>query len=192
MEAVVGFVAGVGGGLALGMVLGRFGWLREILMPYLVAIYGIPRPALAPLFVLWFGIGVTSKVVLIVSLVYFVLVLYVVAGTRHVNPDLLRLAQTLGASASQIVAKIVIPSLLPWVFAGMKLGLGLAVIGAVVGEIISSEAGLGHYILASAYRADTEGIYVGLLALGMMSWVLVYSTERLDRRLFHWRHDVSF
>lgn len=191
VETVTGFFFGVVGGVSFGILLGMMPRLRQILMPYLLAIYGIPRPALAPIFVLWFGVGLFSKIVLIVSLVYFLLLIYVLVGIRAINPLLLRFARTTGASRTQIVTKIVIPSVMPYIFAGMKLGIGLAVVGAVVGEIIASRAGLGHYIYQAAQRADSEGVYVGLAALGVVSVFLVLGMEQLDRRLFHWRQDVK-
>jgi NitT/TauT family transport system permease protein len=191
VETLVGFVFGVIGGVALGILLGMTRTPRQILMPYLMAIYGIPRPALAPIFVLWFGIGLFSKVVLIISLVYFLLLVYVIVGIQAINPALVQVARTAGASRLQIVTKIVIPSVMPYIFAGMKLGMGLAIVGAVVGEIIASRVGLGHYIYQAAQRADTEGIYVGLAALGLISVCLVLGMERLDRRLFHWRHEPT-
>lgn len=191
VETITGFVFGVIGGVALGILLGMTRRVRQILMPYLLAIYGIPRPALAPIFVLWFGIGLFSKIILIVSLVYFLLLIYVIVGIRAINPALLRLARTAGAGRMQIISKIVIPSIMPYIFAGMKLGIGLAIVGAVVGEIIASRVGLGHYIYQAAQRADTQGIYVGLAALGLISVCLVLGMERLDRRLFHWRQELT-
>ena len=191
VETMVGFFFGVIGGVAFGILLGMTPRLCQILMPYLLAIYGIPRPALAPIFVLWFGIGLFSKVVLIISLVYFLLLIYVIVGIRAINPLLLRFVRTTGASRTQIITKIVIPSVMPYIFAGMKLGIGLAVVGAVVGEIIASRVGLGHYVYQAAQRADSEGVYVGLAALGVMSVFLVLGMEQLDRRLFHWRQDVK-
>ena len=191
VETVAGFIVGVIGGVAFGILLGMTPRLRQILMPYLLAIYGIPRPALAPIFVLWFGIGLFSKIVLIVSLVYFLLLIYVIVGIRAINPLLLRFARTTGASRGQVITKIVIPSIMPYIFAGMKLGIGLAIVGAVVGEIIASRVGLGHYIYQSAQRANSVGVYVGLAALGVMSVVFVLGMEQLDRRLFHWRQDVK-
>jgi NitT/TauT family transport system permease protein len=104
---------------------------------------------------------------------------------------LLRFAQTTGASSPQIISKIMIPSVMPYIFAGMKLGIGLAIVGAVVGEIIASRLGLGHYIYQAAQRGDTQGVYVGLAALGIMSFFLVFGMEWLDRRLFHWRQEVT-
>ena len=138
----------------------------------------------------WFGIGIVSKVALIVSLVYFVVLIYVLDGVRHINPDLLRFASTAGATRTQVLFKITLPSLLAWISASMKLGMSLAIIGAVVGEVVASDAGLGHYILQASYQVDTEGVYVGLTALAVMGWALVYSMERLDRRLFHWQREV--
>jgi NitT/TauT family transport system permease protein len=191
LETVIGFFFGVVGGVAFGVMLGMTRRLRLILMPYLLAIYGIPRPALAPIFVLWFGIGLLSKIVLIVSLVYFLLLVYVLVGIRAINPLLLRFVRTTGASRTQVITKVVIPSVMPYIFAGMKLGIGLAVVGAVVGEIIASRVGLGHYIFQAAQSGDSEGVYVGLAALGVMSVVLVFGMEQLDRRLFHWRQEVK-
>jgi NitT/TauT family transport system permease protein len=191
VETVTGFFFGVIGGVAFGILLGMTPRLRQILMPYLLAIYGIPRPALAPIFVLWFGIGLFSKIVLIVSLVYFLLLIYVIVGIRAINPLLLQFARTTGASRTQIITKIVIPSVMPYIFAGMKLGIGLAIVGAVVGEIIASRVGLGYYVYQAAQRADSEGVYVGLAALGVVSVFFVFGMEQLDRRLFHWRQDVK-
>ena len=191
-ETMLGFAVGVIGGIVFGITLAYMHRLRAILMPYLVAIYGIPRPALAPLFVIWFGIGIVSKILLIASLVYFVVLLYVLDGLRQVSPQLLHMASAVGASKRQVLFKITIPFLLPWISASMKLGISLAIIGAVVGEIVASESGLGHYILQASYRVDTEGVYVGLTALAVMSWFLVFSLARLDRRLFRWRREIEF
>jgi NitT/TauT family transport system permease protein len=189
-ETLAGFFAGVLGGVIFGVLLMYLHRTRDILMPYLAAIYGIPRPAMAPLFVIWFGIGIVSKIMLIVSLVYFVVLIYVLDGARHIDPVLLRFASTTGASRMQVLFKITLPSLLSWISASMKLGISLAIIGAVVGEIVASDAGLGHFILQASYQVDTEGVYVGLCALAAMGWVLVYSMERLDRRLFSWHREV--
>ena len=190
-ETLVGFAIGLLGGVIFGILLAFLHRTREILMPYLVAIYGIPRPALAPLFVIWFGIGLISKIVLIVSLVYFVVLIYVLDGVNHINPTLLRFASTTGATRSQILMKITLPSLFSWISASMKLGMSLAIIGAVVGEVVAANAGLGYYILRASYQMDTEGVYVGLTILAILGWVLVYLMERLDRHLFHWQREIS-
>ena len=190
LETITGFIAGVIGGLALGIALGMMPRVREVVMPYLMAIYGIPRPALAPIFVLWFGIGLFSKIALIFSLVYFLIVIYVIAGYAAVNPKLIDLSKISGAKNHQIMTKIIIPSMLPYIFAGMKLGVGLAIIGAVVGEIIASDSGMGYYVFQSSQLADTEGIYVGLAGLGVFSLVLALGMEWIDRHFFHWRTDT--
>jgi len=146
---------------------------------------------MAPIFVLWFGIGIVSKMMLIFSLVYFILVVYVLAGFSQINQNLVRLAGTVGASRLQVLVKIIIPSVLPSIFAGMKLGIGLAIVGAVVGEFISSDKGLGNYILRSSHSGDTVGIYVGLLGLGVISLFLVWIMEAFDRRLFGWQREFK-
>jgi NitT/TauT family transport system permease protein len=189
-ETLLGFLVGLAGGVVFGLLLAFLHRTREVLMPYLVAIYGIPRPALAPLFVIWFGIGIVSKVMLIVSLVYFVVLIYVLDGIRHINPTLLRFASTTGASSTQVLLKITLPSLLSWISASMKLSMSLAIIGAVVGEVVAANAGLGYYILRASYQSDTAGVYVGLTVLAIIGWVLVYAMERLDRRLFHWQREI--
>ena len=189
-ETLAGFVVGMLGGVVFGILLAFLHRTREILMPYLVAIYGIPRPAMAPLFVIWFGIGMVSKVMLIVSLVYFVALIYVLDGVRHMNPVLLQFASTTGATRMQVLMKITLPSLLSWISASMKLGMSLAIIGAVVGEVVAANRGLGYYILQASYQMDTVGVYVGLTALAIMGWALVYAMERLERRFLHWQHDV--
>jgi NitT/TauT family transport system permease protein len=190
-ETLVGFSVGLLGGVVFGLLLAFLHRTREILMPYLVAIYGIPRPAMAPLFVIWFGIGLISKVMLIVSLVYFVVLIYVLDGVRHINPVLLRFASTTGASRTQVLMKITLPSLFSWISASMKLGMSLAIIGAVVGEVVAANEGLGYYILRASYQMDTDGVYVGLTVLALMGWVLVYLMERLDRHLFHWQREIT-
>lgn len=186
-ETAVGFAIGVLGGIIFGVALGFMRPLREILMPYLQAIYGIPRPALAPVFVLWFGVGILSKMVLIFSLVYFVVLIYVIAGFANINQNHIRLSATIGATYLQVLYKIILPTILPSIFEGMRLGIGLAIVGAVVGEFISSDAGLGHYILQSSFRGDTVGIYAGLAGLGVISVTFVASMNSADRRLFPWR-----
>ena len=191
-EIAAGFLGGTVGGILFGLVLGFMPRLRRVLMPYLQAIYGVPRPAMAPIFVLWFGIGVISKIVLIFSLVYFILIVYVLAGFRQINPDLIGLANTVGASRPQILLKIIIPSLLPSIFAGMKLGIGLAIVGAVVGEFIASQAGLGYFVLQASFSGDTVGIYAGLTGLAIISLLLVAGMELLDRRFFGWQQELRF
>ncbi len=189
-ETLAGFVVGMIGGVAFGILLAFLHRTREILMPYLVAIYGIPRPAMAPLFVIWFGIGMVSKVMLIVSLVYFVALIFVLDGVRHMNLVLLQFASTTGATRMQVLMKITLPSLLAWISASMKLGMSLAIIGAVVGEVVAANQGLGYYILQASYQMDTPGVYVGLTALAIIGWALVYAMERLERRFFYWQRQV--
>ncbi|MBI4271798.1 MAG: ABC transporter permease [Candidatus Rokubacteria bacterium] len=189
-EMVLGFLAGALTGLLCGLVLGAFPLARHTLMPYLAAIYSIPRPALAPLFVLWFGVGFLSKLVLVVTLVYFVFLLHVVAGLQTIEARHVDWLRTLGASRRQVLQRVGIPHLLPWLFASTKLGLALALIGAIVGEFISSRAGLGFVMMHAAENLDREGVLSGIVVLSGVVMGIIIPLSALERRLFRWQVDV--
>ncbi len=189
-ETVLGFAAGAIAGVICGLLLARFGLVRLTLMPYLEAVYAIPRPALAPLFVLWFGVGFTSKLILVITLVYFVFLLHVLAGLQTTDPKLVDWLRTLGATRGQILQQVGVPHLLPWLFAATKLGLALALIGAIVGEFISSRAGLGFLMLRAADQLDTEGVLAGVVLLSALVMLVMLPLGTLERRLFRWQPDV--
>ena len=185
-EMVSGFFAGAIAGIACALLFVRFTLLRLALMPFLSAFYAIPRPALAPLFVLWFGVGFASKLVLVVTLVYFVFLLHVLAGVQGIDRGHLDWVRTLGASRTQALRTVGIPHLLPWLFASTKLGLALALIGAIVGEIISSRAGLGFVMMHAAHSMDTDGVMSGIFVLSLIVVAIVLPLGALERRLFRW------
>jgi len=185
-ETVSGFFAGAVAGIACALLFVRFTLLRLTLMPFLSAFYAIPRPALAPLFVLWFGVGFASKLVLVVTLVYFVFLLHVIAGVQGIDRGHVNWVRTLGASRAQVLRTVGIPHLLPWLFASTKLGLALALIGAIVGEIISSRAGLGFIMMHAAHTLDTDGVMSGIFVLSLIVVAIVLPLGALERRLFRW------
>jgi NitT/TauT family transport system permease protein len=189
-EMVFGFLAGAVTGCLCGLALGWSPVARLTVMPYLAAIYSIPRPALAPLFVLWFGVGFLSKLILVVTLVYFVFLLHVVAGMQTVEARYVDWMRTLGASRMQILRRVGVPHLLPWLFASTKLGLALALIGAIVGEFISSRAGLGFAMMHAAENLDREGVLSGIFVLSVIVLAIVVPLSALERRLFRWQVDV--
>jgi NitT/TauT family transport system permease protein len=189
-EMLVGFVAGALTGCACGIAFARFRLLRLTLMPYLTAVYSIPRPALAPLFVLWFGVGFASKLMLVVTLVYFVFLLHVVAGLETVSAAHVNWLRTLGASRGQILRRVGIPLLAPWLFASTKLGLALALIGAIVAEFISARAGLGFLMMQAAENMDPEGVLSGIFVLSMVVIAIVLPLAAVERRVFRWQADV--
>jgi NitT/TauT family transport system permease protein len=189
-EMVLGFMAGAVTGIVCGLLVARFPLAAHVVMPFLTAVYSIPRPALAPLFVLWFGVGFVSKLVLVVTLVYFVFLLHVVAGLQAIEPRYVDWMRTLGASRAQMLRRLGLPHLLPWLFASCKLGLALALIGAIVGEFISSQAGLGYLMIHAAENLDREGVLAGMLILSVIVIGIVVPLAMVERRLFRWQSDV--
>lgn len=188
-EMAAGFVAGALTGIACGLLFARFRLLRLTFLPYLNAVYTIPRPALAPLFVLWFGVGFVSKLALVVTLVYFVFLLHVTTGLQTIDQRHVAWLRTLGATRGQVLARVGLPHLLPWLFAAAKLGLALALIGAIVGELISSQAGLGFLMMRAAENVDRVGVLSGILLLSVIVMAIVAPMAALERRLFRWRLD---
>ncbi len=186
-EMMLGFAAGLVTGVAAGVLLARLRTVRVAVMPYLTAVYAIPRPALAPLFVLWFGVGFVSKLILVVTLVYFVYLLHVLAGLQTIDRRHVDWLRTLGASPRQILRYVGLPHLAPWLFAATKLGLALALVGAIVGEFISAQAGLGYLMMQAAESGDTVGVLSGVFVLSVVVVGIVVVLAALELRLFRWR-----
>jgi NitT/TauT family transport system permease protein len=186
-EAFLGFVAGAAVGIAAGFILARSEELARVLDPFVTALNSLPRVALAPLFILWFGIGLTSKVILAFSLVVFILLVNTYAGAKNVDPDLVVIARLLGASRRQVTLKIVLPSSIPWIFAGLRLGLAYALIGAVVGEVIVATAGLGFMISHAAGVFDTTGVFTALIILMVIATLLNEVMKAAEAKLLRWR-----
>ena len=184
-----------GGGFLLGGVPGAlipFGLRRAprlaaVLDPYLVAGYGMPKLALAPLFILWFGIGLASKVALVASIVFFLIFFATAAGVRGVNPRLVAMARVAGASERSVARHVVWPGAVPYIFTGLKVSLPYAIGAAVVGELISSNRGLGYLIQAASQDFDTTTVFVGLLALTLLIVAVNGLVEAAERRLLRWR-----
>jgi NitT/TauT family transport system permease protein len=186
-ETFLGFAAGAVGGIACGFALARWERANRILDPYVSALNSLPRVALAPLFILWFGIGIASKVVLAFSLVVFILLINTYAGAKNVDQDLVIITRLLGATERQLLVKVVLPSCIPWIFAGLRLGLAYALIGAVVGEVIVAQAGLGYLISYNAGTFNTTGVFSVLIVLMAISMVLNECMRWVERKLLHWR-----
>src|SRR5262249_8327683 len=145
-----GFVLGSLAGIVIGFLLARWEWLYEATEPYIMALYSMPRVALAPLFVVWFGIGLASKVALAVSIVFFVMLINTYTGVINVDRTLVNSVRTMGGGEWFLTRKVLLPSTVPWILSGLRISIGFALIGAVVGEMIIAERGLGRLI---AYRS---------------------------------------
>ena len=182
-------------GLAIGAVPGalapfalrRAPVLTQILDPYLVGGYGMPKLALAPIFILWFGIGLGSKIALVASIVFFVVFFNTMAGVRAVSAQHVSMARVLGASEAHIARHIVWPGAVPYIFAAFKISAPYAIGAAVVGELISANRGIGYLVGAAASDFDTRGVFVALLGVTALVLVVNAVVNHTERWLLRWR-----
>jgi NitT/TauT family transport system permease protein len=187
LEAFTGLLLAAVIGIPLGMLLANYPRGNDTVEPLIMGLYGLPRVALAPLFILWFGIGLFSKVMMAFTMVVFVFMLNVKEGIRTVDTDLLDLMRSMRAPASYKVRTVLIPAILPWIFASFRLGIGLALIGAVVGELIGASRGLGWYIQSSGGQLDTTGVFTGLVVLMALAIIANQLVAAIERRVIRWR-----
>jgi NitT/TauT family transport system permease protein len=185
--ALLGLALGGVVGVALGLLLGAHPRVAAILDPLLMGLNSLPRVALAPLFIIWFGIGLPSKVILAFSLVVFPVLINAYQGVRGVDTTLVDMLRTMQASPWQIARRVTIPSTLPWIFAGLRIGLGMSLIGAVVGELVGSSRGVGYYVEAAAANFDTTGVFAGLVILMVLTIALSELMKLAEVRLFRWK-----
>jgi NitT/TauT family transport system permease protein len=186
IEALAGYLIGAGAGLVLGFVLARLEFAYRIIEPYVVAFYGIPRIALAPLFILWFGIGITSKIAVAAIMVFFIVLINTIAGIRSAPAQLLQVARVMGATEWGLVRKVIFPAATPFIIAALQITVPQAMIGAIVGEFISSNRGVGHLINRAAGFLDTPGLFAGIFALLVVVLAMNHAITRLGNYLMRW------
>jgi NitT/TauT family transport system permease protein len=182
-----GFLIGLPPGVLLPLLLRRHERLRAILDPFMIAAYGVPKLALAPLFIVWFGIGIGSKVALVASVTFFIVYFNTTAGVLAVDRRLVAMARVLGAHERRVLADVVWPSAVPFVFAGIRTATPYAVGGTVVTELISSNRGLGYLIQLSANRFQTNDVFAALFAVLMLVIACNLAVQTIERRLLRWR-----
>jgi NitT/TauT family transport system permease protein len=186
-ELVFGYVIGVAGGVIGGYALGRSPRLAQIFEPYVMAFYGVPKIALAPLFIIWFGIGMGSKIALAAIMVFFLVFYNVFAGVRSVDRELVNLTLIMGANQRQLTYHVFLPAAAPYVMLGMRLAIPYSVIGVIVGEFTSSAQGLGLFIHEASSTYDPAGVFAGIVILLAFVTVANVLAGRLERRLLRWR-----
>ena len=186
IETLTGFLAGAAIGMCLGYPLAKSRKLERILSPYIVAAQTAPKIALAPLIVIWLGFGLSSKFFLVALIVFFPIFVNMITGMRSVDRNLLELMKSTGASKFDIFKKIEMPSSLPMLFAGFKTGITLAVIGAVVGEFVGANAGLGYLTIYAAGLMDTSQVFVAILQLTLLGIVLYALVSLIGKKLMPW------
>ena len=185
-EILLGFFIGSGVGLAIGIVVSQMPKLEALLEPYVAALQSVPKVAVAPIIVVWLGFGIGSKVVIICLLTFFPVLVTSIAGFKAVDPDRIDLLRSLSATPWQIFRKAKFPSALPYVFAGLNMAAAFSVVGAVVGEFVGAQAGLGVLILQMEAQADTGGSFAVLVVLSVIGIVLTTLLRRVQQRVLHW------
>ncbi|WP_085884375.1 ABC transporter permease [Oceanibacterium hippocampi] len=187
--AGTGIAFGLGSlaGIATGLLFVSFPATEKFCDPFFAALNALPRIALAPLFLLWFGLGIGSKIALGFSLTYFIVLSSTVAGARSVDRDFLTLARTLGASRTKIFLRITLVSAVPTLFSGLRLGLIYSLLGVIAGEIIAAQHGLGQQLSYLAGTFQIDGVFAVLLLLALLGSGLTYGMSALESRLIRWR-----
>jgi NitT/TauT family transport system permease protein len=187
LETVLAFAAGSTLGLLFGLWLALQPMASAILEPYIKALNSMPRIILAPIFSVWFGLGVASKVALGVTLVFFIVFFNVYQGVKEVSPVVLANARMLGASGRQLLRHVYLPSATSWVFSSLHTSVGLAFVGAVVGEYLGSSQGVGYLILQAEGTFDINTVMAGILVLTAFALVLDAAVGRIEKRLMKWQ-----
>jgi len=183
---LMGFVLGSAIGAIFGLTLGWMRGLGTVLEPFVFALYTLPKIALAPLFVLWFGIGTTPKIVLAGVLVFFLVFFTTFQGAKNADRSFLEMATLMGGSRIGIFRKVIVPASAVWIFAGLRIALPYSIIGAVVGEFIAATKGIGFEIKNATSLLNTSGVFAGLVVLMMLAWLVTRVLNVIERRLLHW------
>lgn len=186
-ETVLAFVIGTVAGLAFGLWLGLSRGASALLDPYITAANSMPRVILAPIFGMWFGLGIWSKVALAVTLVFFIVFFNVYQGVREVSSTLLDNARMLGANRKQLLRHVYIPSATSWVFSSLHTSVGLAFVGAVVGEYLGSASGVGYLILQAEGTLDVNTVFAGIVVLTVFALLLDWLVTVVEDRLLSWK-----
>ena len=185
-EMVVGYVIGCALALCFGAMVSEWRWLERALMPLVVAVQSVPKVALAPLLIVWFGFGVSSKVVLVALICFFPVFINAFYGFRSAHPDLLRLYRSFGSSRAHVFRHVKLPSAAGSIFAGFQIAVILALIGAIVGEFVSSKQGLGYLIQSSTLSFDVATMFASVVSLAAIGIVASSLMRYLHTRFVFW------
>ena len=184
---VYGFLIGAVAGVVGGLWLGLSPFLSRLLDPYIWAFNALPKVALAPLFILWFGLGINSKVALAAVLVVFLVFVNTFAGVREVDPDLVDSLRLMRAKRRQILTKVVLPSATSWIFVGLKTAVPYALIGTIIGEMIAANRGLGYLVQRSGSEFDTAGVFAALVVIAVLAVIFNEMVGRVQDRIQGWK-----
>jgi sulfonate transport system permease protein len=187
IEAALALLIGTVAGLVIGFALARFQFLAAVFDPFIKVLNALPRVVLAPIFLLWFGLGVWSKVAFGVTLVFFIVFFNTYQGVRDVEQVLVNNARMLGAAEGQLVRHVLLPSALVWIFSSLHVSVGFAIVGAVVGEYLGASAGVGYVISQAQGTFDTTGVFAGMVVLAVVVLLVDFGIGRIERKLLSWK-----
>jgi NitT/TauT family transport system permease protein len=187
LETVLAFLIGAALGVAFGFALARNAGLSAIFDPYLKVANALPRVVLAPIFTLWFGLGILSKVAFGVTLVFFIVFFNTYQGIRDVDRNLINNTRMLGASERDLIRHVLLPSAMVWILSSLHTSVGLALVGAVVGEYLGSARGLGYVIAQAEGTFDTTGVFAGMTVLAAFTLVVDTIVTWVEHRLLAWK-----
>jgi NitT/TauT family transport system permease protein len=191
METILAFAFGAAGGILFGFLFARQALLAAVFDPYIKAANALPRVVLAPIFALWFGLGIWSKVALGFTLVFFIVFFNVYQGVREVSPVVLANARMLGMNERQLLRHVYWPAALTWMFSSLHTSVGFALVGAVVGEYLGSSAGLGYKIQEAESVFDVTGVFAGMVILSIFVIIIDLAVTLIENRLLRWRPEPS-
>jgi len=186
-EAVIGLAVGILGGVFVGLLFAFFPFLSGLFHPLMVVFNATPRIALAPLFIVWLGIGLTSKVAMVVSLVFFIIFFSTYAGLRDVDVNLINHVRVMGGTRHDLMRHVLLPSALTWIFASLRACVGFAVIGAIIGEYLGADRGIGWIVQYGESLFDSNMVLSGLIVLMVFVATLDGSLGWLEQRFSHWK-----
>jgi len=187
-EFLIGFIVACLAGILIGLIIARSEYIAYALNPWVSGIYATPIVAIAPLFILWFGIGIWSKVAAVVSLVVFPVIINTEVGIRSADRQLIEMVRAFGATPTQVFWKVSLPAATPFILAGLRLGVGRGLIGVVVGELFGARAGLGFMIVQASEVFDMPLLFAGILVLAAAGIVMTAGFRSLERHLVPWHY----
>jgi NitT/TauT family transport system permease protein len=190
-ETVAGFAWGLVIGVGLGVLIGRIRWLEMTLNPFIVAIQVCPKVAFVPLFVVWFGFGITSKVIVSAVLAFFPILTNTVLGVKSIESGHRDVMTSLNASRLAVLWRLELPSALPYILSGMEVGIVLAIIGAIVGEYLGGNSGLGFLLISKMNAFETDGLFAVMIHMTILGFVFYFAVGLLRRLLIPWHQSAG-
>lgn len=191
LEVAVGYVIGATTGLGLALGLGLSETAQRVLRPFLTALYAIPKVAVAPLIIMWFGLGPSPKVFLAGGFVFFLVFMSGIVGVENVNPNHISVARVMGATRTAVLSKIVLPSIVPFLMTGLRLAIPEAFTGAVIGEFLAANRGVGYLINSAAAQLNMAASFAAILVLLLLVMVFDVAVSMLERNALRWRQETK-